>query len=346
MPFFRVAWERSAGEHDANAFTEHADLVAELLERIRRDGPLSSTDVAPRKAIDWYWRPTNLVRAILEALAEAGRIGITRRDGNRRIYDLIERLFPAELLAATRPHREQRRHKLLSRYRAHGLLGRTGSAELWIGTAPARATETIPFGRGELLADLVDGGVLVPVVVDGVRGERYALADEVPRLHPAAHEVRGESGSGPGAAGRPGGTDPGVAFIAPLDPFAWDRDALRTIYDFDYVWEVYVPQARRRFGYYDLPILFGDRLVGRNEPRIERAADRVVVLDVWWEAGFDPLADPAFVPGFATALDALRAFAGVRTIALPRTARHRAFVRATRPRLGPAASGAARRPTT
>ena len=73
---------------------DHADLVAELLDRIRREGPLSSTDIEPRASIDWYWRPTNQVRAILEALAEAGILGISRREGNRRIYDLAERLFP------------------------------------------------------------------------------------------------------------------------------------------------------------------------------------------------------------------------------------------------------------
>ena len=79
--------------------------MEELLDRIRRDGRLSSTDVAPRAAIDWYWRPTNPVRALLEALAEAGILGIARREGNRRIYDLAERLFPADLLAVrpTRP---------------------------------------------------------------------------------------------------------------------------------------------------------------------------------------------------------------------------------------------------
>src|SRR6185295_10151272 len=133
------------------AFDEHAPLVEELLDRIRKDGPLSSTDVAPRAAIDWYWRPTNQVRAILEALAEAGILGLARREGNRRIYDLVERLFPAELLEVRLPEREQRRHKLLSRYRAHGLLGRTGSAELWNGTTPRRnlAGDPEKFTRSE-----------------------------------------------------------------------------------------------------------------------------------------------------------------------------------------------------
>ena len=64
----------------------------------------------------------------------------------------------------------------------------------------------------------------------------------------------------------------GVTFLAPLDPFVWDRDFLRRLYDFDYVWEVYVPERKRRWGYYVLPVLFGDRLVGRIEPRIDRKA--------------------------------------------------------------------------
>jgi hypothetical protein len=80
LPWYRVAWDLSHADHTGAAFDEHAPLVEELVERIRADGPLSSTDVAPRAAIDWYWRPTNQVRAILEALAEAGILGLARRE--------------------------------------------------------------------------------------------------------------------------------------------------------------------------------------------------------------------------------------------------------------------------
>ena len=104
-----------------------------------------------------------------------------------------------------------------------------------------------------------------------------------------------------------------------LDPLVWDRDFLRELYDFDYVWEVYVPAAKRRWGYYVLPILFGDRLVGRIEPRIERTTDTLRVAGLWWEDGFDPLAEPGFVEAFAAAFDAHRAFGGVATGGWPRT---------------------------
>ena len=102
LPWYRHTWDQAHDEHRGGAFDEHAPLVEELVERIRSGPPMSAT-VEPRAAIEWYWRPTNQVRAILEALAEAGVLGIARRDGNRRVYDLAERLFPAKLLANIRP---------------------------------------------------------------------------------------------------------------------------------------------------------------------------------------------------------------------------------------------------
>ena len=88
--------------------------------------------------------------------------------------------------------------------------------------------------------------------------------------------------------------DPSVVFLAPLDPLVWDRDLLRSLFDFDYVWEVYVPQAKRRWGYYVLPLLWGDRLAGRIEPRIDRQAKAVRILGLWWEDGFRPRREAGF----------------------------------------------------
>lgn len=326
LPWYRVSWDRERVGHEAGTFVEHADLVTELLDRIRQGGPLSSTDVEPRASIDWYWRPTNQVRAVLEALAEAGILGIARREGNRRVYDLAERLFPAPLLAETRPEREQRRHKLLSRYRAHGLLGRSGSAELWYGTGPAArrpdARPDLPT-RPELLAELLEAGALRPVTVDGIRGERYVVRDDEPIL----------AGAHLAAADPP--ADPGVAFLAPLDPFVWDRNLLRSLYDFDYVWEVYVPERKRRWGYYVLPLLFGDDLVGRIEPRADRRAGVLRITDAWWQDGFDPLTADGFIDAFVDALIAHARFVGASRIVWPRLARHRALGAQVRARLGP-----------
>ena len=193
---------------------------------------------------------------------------LSRTSGNRRYYDLVERLFPAELLAEpARTSYEQLRHKLLSRYRAHGLLGRSGQAELWHRPGVARPDDPATGPRGELRAELVEAGDLLPVEIEGRPGRA----------------LRPPRGSGPARDGgkprsratrRRAASSPAAAFLAPLDPFVWDRDFLRRLYGFDYIWEVYVPEKKRRWGYYVLPILFGDRLVGRIEPRIDRKSGR------------------------------------------------------------------------
>ena len=349
LPWFRQTWDEARLRHEGAGFVEHAHLVTEILGRITTEGPLSVTDLEARPPIDWYWRPTNPVRAMFEALAEAGVLGLARRQGNRRYYDLAERLFPEELRSHRPEPREQRRHRLLSRYRGHGLLGRTGPGELWNGTAPsARSARYDGPTRGELLADLVGAGALVAVAVDGVRGERMVLAEELGMLDSAERDAAQAPESRRRGDGSP--LDPaaaGVAFLAPLDPLAWDRDMLRSLFDFDYRWEVYIPERKRTWGYYVLPILWGDRIVGRIEPRVDREADALRVLRVAWQPGFDPPAQPAFMTAFAEALEAHRAFADVGRVLLPRTAEFGALrdgLQGRLPALGRRARPAARRP--
>ena len=328
LPWYRHTWDRHALLHEGGIFAEHPDAVDSVLERIRAEGPLSSLDFERERAIDWYWGPTSRVRAVLEALSEAGVLGLARRDGNRRFYDLVERLYPSALLEQRVPEAEQVRHRLLSRYRGHGLLGGAGSAELWHGTAPARAgTGRFPgHSRQEMIAELTDLGELTPVRVEGVRGTRHVVTDELGLLAQAKREVATER-----ARARLGDApSQGVAFIAPLDPLAWDRDLLRALFGFDYVWEVYVPAVKRRWGYYVLPVLFGDRLVGRIEPRVDRTARRVRILGAWWETGFDPLTEPGFVPALAAALEAYRRFAGTEAVTWPRARDARALAGALR----------------
>ncbi len=316
LPWYRIGWDLARARHADTTFVQHGSLVQELLERIQRDGALASSDVAPREAIDWFWRPTNQVRAILEALALAGVLGLVRRDGNRRVYDLVERLFPADLLQSRLAPDEQRRHKMLSRYRAHGLLGSGGgTGEVWLGTGttPERASSR---------AHLVASGSILPVQVEGLRGQRYIPASDEEFLVAAEREIS--------AGDSPGGVPSEVAFLAPLDPLVWERRLLRDLFGFDYLWEVYVPAPKRRWGYYVLPLLYGDRFVGRIEPRIDRKAGVLRVAGLWWEDGFDPMSEAGLPEAMAAALDSHRDFGGVAKIELPRHPRRAAFARLVR----------------
>ncbi len=293
FPWFRHVWGRKGPRFHAAALADNATVAANVLERIRAEGPLSSADFErePGPTKNWFGMPENAVRAVLEAYTVTGVIGLARRDGNLRYYDLLERLLPAELLAHEVPEREQLLHKLLSRYRSHGLLGAGGAGGTFDRIAPPRATPE-RTGRNELHTELVELGALVPVEVEGVRGKRFVLAQEL------------------ALAQAPPEPTPTVAFIAPFDPLLWDTALLAGLFDFDYVWEGFFPPARRRWGYYVLPIVFRDRFVGRIEPRIDRARARVEVLDVWWEDGFAPRRADGFVDAMRDALREYLRFAG------------------------------------
>ncbi|HZB36297.1 MAG TPA: crosslink repair DNA glycosylase YcaQ family protein [Gaiellaceae bacterium] len=276
---------------------ENPEVAEGVLERIRAEGPLSSRDFERERGstTDWFGMPTNTVRALLEAYTLTGVLGLARRDGTRRYYDLLERLLPAKLLRRDVPLPEQLRHKLHSRYRAHGLLGIGGGGDIFGGLGPAKPDPTWPGhpGRTALREELLENGDLVPVEVEGLRGRRFVLRDEVGLLE------------------APPEPPPSVAFLPPFDPLVWDRGLLGSLFEFDYVWELFHPPAKRRWGWYVLPILFRDRFVGRIEPRIERAAGRVQVLGLWWEEGFEPKRADGFVDAMRDALDAYMRFAGV-----------------------------------
>jgi uncharacterized protein YcaQ len=286
FPWFRHVMGRKGPRFHVAALAENAAVAKRVLERIRAEGPLASVDFErePGRTKDWFGMPENAVRAVLEAYTVTGVIGLARRDGNLRYYDLLERLLPAEVIAHRVPEREQLLHKLLSRHRAHGLLGAGGAG----GTFARIAAPDI---RKALHKELVGRGALIPVEVEAVRGARFVLAEELALLQAPPEPTAS------------------VAFIAPFDSVLWDTALLAGLFDFAYVWEGFFKPEKRRWGYYVLPIAFGERLVGRIEPRIDLGEARVDVLNIWWEDGFAPRRAHGFVDAMRDALRAYLRFA-------------------------------------
>jgi hypothetical protein len=291
-PWFRGTSSRTS----RRILAENAEAAERVLERVRADGPLSALDFDRERGdtVDWFGVKTNVVRAVLEAYTATGVLGLSRREGNRRYYDLIERLLPRKVLAREVPLHEQLRHKMLSRYRAHGLLGASSGGDVFGGLGPAKPDPRFLEypGRTALREELIESGELVPCEVDGVRGKRFVLRNELPLL---------EAPPEPPAS---------VAFLSPFDPLVWDRSLLASLFGFDYVWDLFHPPEKRRFGYYVLPICFRSDLVGRIELRIERAESRVKVLGLWWEEGFKPGRVDGFAEAMREALGAYLRFAG------------------------------------
>ena len=314
LPYYRLSWTRGLTNY-TEFLDEHRDLADRIRARIRDTGPVSTAAFRDHgHLINWWWdsnQPpsTRAARAVMEAMFVAGELGISRREGSRRIYDLIERLVPAGLLAEHAPESEQIRHRLISRHRGVGLMAGSGAAELvWgTGTAPERRRMT---------AELIEDGTLVPVRVEGLKETRHILGDEMPILEATAQPEPDHV--------------PAVSFLAPLGPMLWDRRLVSTLFEFSYIWEVYTPASKRRHGYYVLPILFGDRLVGRIEPRFERATRSLHILGIWFEDGFRPMEEPQFVPALAEAVRAYRSFVGGEKVVWPRTRIGRELAKAMR----------------
>ena len=277
-----------------NILDENRGVADQVVERIRAEGPLSSLDFERKSGstTDWFGAPTNVVRAVLEAAAVTGVLGLARRDGNRRYYDLTERLLPRKVLARDIPLRDQLKYRLLSRYRAHGLLGAGGGGDVFGGLGAAKPIpERGHPGRTALREELVEEGELVPIDVEGVRGKRLVLREEVDLI------------------AAPGEIPPSVAFLPPFDALVWDRKLLASLFGFEYVWELFFPPEKRRWGWYVLPMVFRDRFVGRIEPRIERDDGCVRVIGLWWEDGFVPKRAEGFVDAMREALAAYLRFA-------------------------------------
>jgi uncharacterized protein len=298
-PWFRREWSRNA----RGALAENAEVADRVLERVRADGPLSALDFEREHGatVDWFGVRANVVRAVLEAFTVTGVLGLARREGSRRYYDLIERLVPRDVLEHEVPMTEQLRHMMLSRYRAHGLLGASSGGDVFGALGPAKPDPRYPEfpGRTALREGLIDEGELVPVDVEGTRGTRFVLRGELELL------------------ASPPEPPPSVAFLSPFDPLIWDRALLGSLFGFDYVWDLFHPPAKRRFGWYVLPVLFRDRFVGRIEPRIDRDGGRVEVLGLWWEEGFAPRRADGFVDAMRSALQAYLRFAGAGRLEWP-----------------------------
>ena len=301
LPHYRITWQRTTATYDSGILAEQADVAKAILRRLKTDAPLSTAAFSEHgHAVDWWWAPTRASRAVMEALFVTGRIGISRRDGNRRYYDLMERLVPAGLLKLRESEEDAMTHRLRSRFRATGMTSPTGGTQSEVMYSAGSTAD-----RVRRTARLVEDGELLPVDVDGLKGTRYIVAAEQPILMATAD---------------PASLTPGVSFLGPLDPLIWDRKGLlRGLFGFDYLWEVYVPEAKRRWGYYVLPMLFGDRFVGRIEPRLDRKAKTLNVLGLWFEAGFERMETPGFIPAFAEAVEAYRSFVGADRVTWPRT---------------------------
>jgi len=268
-------WARArdaASNGHSRRMTAVSPYLEQVLNAVRQRGPLSSADLDLNEVVDWSWAPTRLSRAALESLYHRGELIVHHKVRSRKVYDLASRHIPARLLDATDPNDADDQYhdwRVTRRIRGVGALwARSGDG--WGAMAGIKSPE-----RRASIARLVRDGRLKAISVEGVDEPLYVAAKDIGNVRQAI-----ESGQELSRA----------SFLAPLDNLLWDRRLVEAVFGFRYRWEVYKPAEKREYGYYVLPVLYGERFVARFEPVRDRQSGDLVVRNWWWEP--DVLVDP------------------------------------------------------
>ncbi len=273
-PYFERC--RRAARESGKKFPEIARLREQAREYIAQNGAVSSDelpiegDIYWHSAIHWsgmWGEKANAARSVLEQLYSDGELVIHHKQGARKFYDLARNHIPAELLDAPDPLPDDFAHlkwRLLRRISAVGLLWNRPS-DAWLNIWGLKSPE-----RNRAFEELLEEGKILEIRVEGIKNRLYCNAEDLPLvervLGEEAYKARCE-------------------FLAPLDCFLWDRKLINELFGFDYRWEIYTPAAKRKYGFYVLPVLYGERFVGRIEAVADKKSGVFTVKNFWYEDG-------------------------------------------------------------
>ena len=254
-----------------------------ILRELRRRGPLRSRELEDRAELPWKtdgWNNGKSLGIMLELLWAGGKIGISRREGNERLWDVADRVFPTD---QPKPAAGEIARRVLDRQlRGLGVARPKELGRVFDGWVP---------GRERALMALVREGRFVPVEIAGLTGDWLTHAELLER--------------GPG--------EPRATLLSPFDKLVYYRDRTEELFGFRFRLEIYVPKAKREYGYFVLPFLHGNELVGRIDPLFDRKTRVLTIKAVHWEAGAPKAARPALKAAVAD----LAEWLGAEDVAYP-----------------------------
>jgi len=273
-PYFSSYRERSLKL--GKTFKGLKALEKKAVAYIKENGPVSSDTLPIEGEIYWHssmhwsgnWhKKSQAARSVLEQLYTDGVLIIHHKKGSRKFYDLAEKYLPETILDSKNPCKnddEFTAWRVLRRIGAVGLLwDKNSTAFLGIDINAER--------RKRILDRLMSQGKICPVSVEGIKQIFYYRSEDDLLMKSIISDEAD--------------LKPRMSFIAPLDPLMWDKSLIQALWDYQYSWEIYTPAVKRKYGYYTLPILFGDRFVGRIEAVPDRKNKVLEVRGLWWEQG-------------------------------------------------------------
>jgi len=283
---YRVAWMR-----------KNIPLRRQVLARLRREGPLATSAFDGREAVSWHstgWTNERNASQMLEFLSAEGRVLVAGRTGQERLWDLTERCVPAKALVSSATPAKLIRDATIRALRALGVATTKQISEQLPGAVRPQVLKAIE--------SLARSGEFVRVRVvtgDGsLKGSWYVLAVDAERVPALERNWKGRT-----------------TFLSPFDTLIRDRTRAEALFGMRYRIEIYVPPAKRQYGYFAMPILHNDELIGMIDPRVDREKDAFLVNAVHLQPGVKR--DRATGQAVARALDDLAQFTGMSRVAVP-----------------------------
>ena len=273
-PYFSAYRDRSRTHGEG--FPGIPELEEQAVAFIRENGPVSSDTLPIRGKVFWHssmhWSGNRhgtspAARSVLEQLYTDGVLLIHHKSGSRKYYDLADKYFSRDLLEADNPCPDEMsfiQWRIRRRIGAVGLLwNRRSDAFLGI--------EMTADQRDEAFEKLESDDVIRKTAVEGIRFPLYFLTEDLPLAEAVLADTVDRR--------------PRLEFLAPLDPMLWDRKLIEAVWDYRYSWEIYTPAQKRKFGYYVLPMVYGEKMAGRIEAAADRKAETLVIKNIWYEPG-------------------------------------------------------------
>lgn len=248
---------------------DEVDAVADRIKNIIKEkGPVCSKNFDLGQKVDWYWSNNiSLSRVALETMYFRGDLIVHHKKGTIKYYALAKDYIPQNILAAEDPNKEELEHmkwRVLRRISAVGLMWNKPS-DVWIYIRNLKSEE-----RKHVFEDLIIENKIIELTIENINEKFYCLASDKKLIE--------EVLKNPIFKER-------IELIAPLDSVLWDRKLIKAIFEFQYKWEIYTPQVERKYGYYVLPILSGESLIGRVEIVNQKKNKCLVIENIWLEDG-------------------------------------------------------------
>lgn len=244
------------------------DVADEVMECIREKKFASSKDINLKETVDWAWNPTSLSRAALETLYFRGDLIIHHKKGTIKHYAITEEHLPKEILCASDPNRTDEEYMkwcVQRRIGAVGLLWNKPS-DAWLNIGDMKANR-----RNNIFEMLLNEEKVIPINIENISDTFYCLSSDKALIETILDDPKLKKR---------------MEFIAPLDNMMWDRRLIKAIFNFDYKWEIYTPVINRKYGYYVLPILYGENFIGRIEIQNDKKNKVLIVKNIWLEDEF------------------------------------------------------------